>query len=128
MAATSSGAVKAFLEAQGLGVAVYRDVAPASAVLPYVTVQEGISLVPEDHGDHGADAAVTELVQVDLWQAQGAETYTLPDAVVGALHGAVLTQHPKHVYGCVVRSAVRLIEPKTNDVHLAITTALRRAI
>lgn len=128
MAATTAGAVKAYLETQRLGLAVYRDIAPAAASLPHVTVQEVISLVPEPLGDHGADPAVTELVQVDLWQTQGSETYTLPDAVVGALHGAVLTQHPKHVHGCVVRSAVRLVEPTENVVHLAITVALRRAI
>lgn len=97
MSATVAGAIKALVEAAGLGVAAYRDVAPPGATLPYVLIREGIAVTTEPSGDFGAPGPyeVREEVQVDVVQAwknpqTGArlEVYGLADAVAGALRGA----------------------------------------
>lgn len=138
MAATTAGAVKALLEAQGLGISVHRDQAPDNQTLPYVSVTESVSLTPDQGGDLGDTRAtryVTELVQVDLWQhwrdpSSGAmsESYTLPSAIVAALQGASLPTAPTRVYGVTVDSVVRLLERDTNLTHHAITVRVRRAL
>lgn len=78
MSLTLAGAIKAELEGLGWGLAVFRDGAPRrrdgtlATGYPYLTVQEGIALVTERHGDQGdpdADLAVAEQAQLDLWQA-----------------------------------------------------------
>ncbi|MFI6979312.1 hypothetical protein ACIBSV_12100 [Embleya sp. NPDC050154] len=118
MAATTGGAIKAHLEAAGLGIRVYRDGPAPGTALPYIAVTEGISLVPSvaargDVGDQAADIAVVEQVQVDIIQqartvaGQNAERYDLPAAVYRALDGARLTAHPTHVYGSRVLSMGR---------------------
>lgn len=137
MAATTAGAIKAWLESQSLGLSVHRDQAPAGQALPYATVREAISLTVDDAGDYGdqtADRYVTELVQVDLWQTWRntdgtggiVESYTLPTGVVKALQGAQLLAAPTRVYGVSVDSMVRLLEPDRNLVHHAITVRIRR--
>jgi hypothetical protein len=137
VSATTSGAVKAWLEAQGLGVAVYRDAAPNDrpAPLPYITVSEAVALTPDADGDSGDQTTrhtVTEIAQVDVWQtwrtSQGsvAEDYTLPPSVLRALDGASLPNAPGRVYGCRVTSMVRLLEPDTNVVHHAVTVTVNR--
>lgn len=134
MAATTAGTIKAFLEAQGLGISVYRDRAPEGTPRPYVTVSEAISVVPDDHGDFGQGETVRELAQVDVWQPwrnpdrSNAESYTLTPAVFRALHGATLTAAPTHVYGCRVTGSVRLIEDAENVVHDALTVELSRVL
>ena len=134
MAATTAGAVKAFLEAQGLGVSVYRDQAPEDPPFPHVTVREMVSVTVDPHGDFAA-SGVTELAQVDVWQQWRnpstravTESYTLADAVIKRLHGAVLTAAPKHAYGCRVVGATRLIEQDENVAHTAVTIEIRRDI
>lgn len=135
MAATTSGAIKAYLEAQGLGVAVYRDAAPADTALPHITVREGLIVVPDLDGayDTGVSHTVIEDVQVDLWQTwrdgngRPAEDYALPGALTRALRAAGLTAAPTRVYGVTVLSAVRLLEDDENVVHHAVTVRVRRA-
>lgn len=134
MAATTAGAIKAFLEAQGLGVSVYRDIASPGATLPYVTVRESVSVTVDPHGDFAA-TGVTELAQVDIWQewrsttTRGvSESYTLADDVIERLHGAVLSAAPTHVYGSRVIGSSRLLEQEENVVHTAITLEIRRDI
>lgn len=71
MAATLAGLIKAHLEAQGLGVTVFRDGAPADTPHPLVVVTDGIAMAPEHHGDHGnptAHQGEAEQAQVDLYQ------------------------------------------------------------
>jgi len=74
MAATLAGLFKAHLEALGLGVSWYRDGAPAGVAdsgVVFGVVQDGISMVPERHGDHGdplGHQGDIELVQLDLYQ------------------------------------------------------------
>lgn len=137
MSATTAGALKALLEAAGLGVSVHRDAAPDGAVMPYITVSEGLATTPLQHGDVGdaaADTAVAELAQVDVWQAwrtpekANAESYTLVPAVVKALHGAKLPTAPTVVHGMTVDSSVRLLERDSNTVHQAITVRIRRRL
>lgn len=135
MAATTAGALKAFLEGQGLGVSVYRDKAPAGTSRPFITVSEDVSTVPDLSGDFGdVDAPVTvrELAQVDVWQAErsgtAGESYTLVPAVLRALHGADLTAAPKKVYGVRVFDSRRLVEPDNGVVHQAVTVEIRRAL
>lgn len=134
MAATTSGALKAYLEAQGLGVSVYRDRAPEGTALPYITVSEAVSITVDQSGDFGATTTLTavEDAQVDVWQAERngltGESYTLVPAVLRALHGANLTAAPTHVYGVRVTGDVRLVEPDNNIVHEAITVEIHRVL
>lgn len=137
MAASTAGAVKALLEAQGLGISVFRDQAVANATFPYVTVSEDISTVPDGlwNANDDPEGHVSELVQVDIWQQRRnvtthalLESYTLPDAVMRALHGSKLSAAPKAVSGAQVVDRVRLIEPENNIVHTAITLQVRRVL
>lgn len=136
MAATTAGALKAYIESLGLGLAVRRDHAD-TPTYPLVTVHEGVSIVTDASGDFGDMAqpvTVTEQAQVDLWQqwknTSGAvvESYTLPGELIGALHGAQLSAAPTKVYGCRVVGSVRLLERDENVVHHAITVEIHRVI
>lgn len=138
MAATTAGAIKAFIESLGLGVSVYRDGPRPGQGLPYIVVTESISTVPSvsaagDYGDPDASVVVSEQVQVDIVQAardsagRNVERYDLPPLVYRALHGAQLTAHPTHVYGCRVLSMGR-DEIEDNIVRHVITAQLDRAL
>lgn len=129
MSATTSGALKAHIEGLGLNMPAYRDRPPAEAAYPHVTIHEAIVITRErsgDQGDPNAHRAVTELAQVDLWQKVGAESYTLPEALIAGIDGAQLPTAPQRVYGCTVDSMTRLLEIETQLVHHAITVRLRR--
>lgn len=124
MSASSSGAVKAFLEQQRLGVAVYRDAARADTKLPYVTVRERISYVQEPSGDFGdadGQVCVREQLQLDVWQpyrdehGRVVEDYGLVDSLTRLLRGCQLPTHPKRVYGVQVDSAVRVVAADTRN-------------
>lgn len=149
MSATTAGAFKVVVENAGLGLAVYRDRAPRSGPdappepRPYATVSEGISVVPERHGDQGdphADRAVTELIQIDLWERlKGADAYdgrpddpvedpTLIRALLRFLHGCRPVNGPTLTYGVTVDSTVRLVEHDRGVVHHAITVRVRRGM
>lgn len=122
MSATTAGAVKATVEAAGLGLSAYMDGAPERAPLPQVVVQQGVAAPTEPHGDLGdpaADVRVAELVQVDLWQQArtpdpnrpgrtvNAEDPSLADRLHRALHGSRLPTAPTSVAGCVVIARTR---------------------
>lgn len=144
MSASTSGALKALIESLGLSLSAYRDRAPTTevdgvtipAARPNVTISEALSITDDGHG-RDADA-VTELVQVDLWQRlDGAENYsgrstdpveslTLADALRNGLHGAQLSTAPTRAYGVVVDQMVRLVEDDTGIVHHALTVRIRR--
>lgn len=135
MAASISGSLKTLIEAAGLGLAVFRDDAGAAATgSPWVTITEDISTTRDRLGDDGAADALTELVQVDLYQpwradpATGgaAENYALADDLLAVLNGAVLADAPMLVRSCTVDSRVRLVERESNLVHHAYTLRLRR--
>lgn len=137
MSASSSGALKAWLESQGLGISFYRDRAPDNQALPYGTISEGISITSEPafnaHDD--PEGHVREVVQVDLWEqwrnpTTGAvtESYTLADATVLALDGKRATTAPTWVGGMTVVGSVRLVEVEVNTIHTAITVEIRRTL
>ena len=135
MSASTSGALKALIEAAGLGLSAYRDRPSDEHALPYVTIHEEIVLVPDaGANDDSSGATGKETAQVDLWQAwrdpnTGAlvESYTLPRALNAALKGAQLPTAPDLVYGVKVRSRLRLLERDDNVVHHAYTLEIVRA-
>lgn len=117
MAATTGGAFKAYLEAQGLGIPVWRDGKPKdSTVSKYVVVQEGIAIVEEQSGDFGdmslaaAPILVSEDVQIDLYDlarevtvagitTRSIEDYALPGRLERLLRGRGLAPYaPTRVY------------------------------
>lgn len=123
MSATTSGAVKAYLESLGVpGLSVYRDRAPQDATLPLANVQERIALTLDQDGDlmdPDADRGCLEQCQVAVFQAwrdadgRNAESYTLVPQIVRALHGSqLLTTGPNlpnaRVWGVRVRGVTRI--------------------
>lgn len=149
MAATTAGALKAYIEGLGLGLVAYRDAAPSrpdpsgrripSAAFPFVTVREAIALALNADGDLSDPAATVsgrELVQVDLWQSwrdaggkATVESATLPAALAKRLRGARLVPvGTSVVYGITGVSVARLLEEESNVVHHAITCTVHRAV
>lgn len=132
MANSTGGAVKAFIEAQGLGIAAYAREAPQGVAMPYLTIQDGITVTPETafpaHDD--PEGHVAESVQVDVWQLGSAESFTLPDAVARAFLGANLTGLPS--YGpraCQLdHGPIRVPDPDPNVVHHAVTLLVHRTL
>jgi hypothetical protein len=105
MAATTAGALKAWLEAGSLGISFFRDRAPKDQALPFGVIQEAISIVPipmGDHSDQTADRQVTEQAQVSIYEVwrdatgKPAERYDLPSLVYRRLEGALLVDGPHH--------------------------------
>jgi len=143
LSATTSGAIKAFLEAQGLGVTVYADKAPVNTRLvkadgtasPYVVVHEGIAVVPDKLEDGAASTAV-EQIQVEVWMPirnlqSGArlESTTLAQAVAARLIGSRLATAPKVVYGTLVTLiGPRLVTDEDNVVRVPITAEIYRVL
>lgn len=137
MSATTAGALKSFLESQGLGVPAYRLNAPENQAPPYLTIQEAVSVVP--HPDDNpwwdeAESIVVEEAQVDVWQKRKnddntvAESYTLPASVARALHGGLLgTAAPTKVWGMSLVDGPRLLpDPDQNIVHHICTVRILR--
>jgi hypothetical protein len=105
MAATTAGAVRAYLTAAGLTVPVLRDGARPGQALPYVVVQEGTNYVPSptangDYGDPARELVIQELVQVDVVQqardqakgiAPAGEDYQLAERVMWLLSQPTIT-------------------------------------
>lgn len=112
--ATLAGAIKTLLEQLGLGLSVFRDVAPPKAHLPFAVVTEGVSRVPVPTGDVSAsdEIVLREQVQVDVWQGlrspTGAriENYDLGAHVALALNNTRLPTWIHHVYGVRVLNVV----------------------
>lgn len=130
MAATTSGALKAYVEGMGLGLPVFRDGVPTDRqgqqmLPPYMVVHEGLAVVPLSFGDFGdpaRDFTVTELVQLDLWepartpggqapgQATAGEVYTRPRSLLRGLDGATLPASPTRVWSVRVQHFVRTLQ------------------
>jgi uncharacterized protein (DUF736 family) len=119
-----------------LGVAVFRDRAPEGTKPPFITVTEGIAIVPDPSFSQFDDPEhhVVEEAQISIWQAwktsdtAPAESYTLTDRVLAACQGARLPTAPTHVAGFEVRGRVRLVERDANLVHDAIEVEIRRTL
>lgn len=111
--ATLTGAIKTVIEGLGLGVQVFRDIAPPKAHLPYVVVTERVSYQVLPHGDTDAtdELAIREQCQLDVWQplrsSTGArvEAYDLADKIVLAMMTTRLPTWTNHVHGVRVLSA-----------------------
>lgn len=136
MSATTAGALKAWLESQGLGVPWFRDRAPANQPLPYGTIDEGIAIT-EDAAFNSFDdpeGHVVEVATVHLWEqwrdpATGAltESPTLADAVFLALKGKRPTTAPTWVGG-MTADRRRIPEEANNAVHNAFNVTIRRTL
>lgn len=141
MSASLAGAIKAYLETQGLGIGFHRDKAPTLQdgepyPYPYGTINEGVSRTPSRQFNQYDDPEghITELVDVHIWQAKKhadgflAEDSSLPDRTELALRGARLTTAPFQVDGVRVVGSVRVPDPDANVVHDAITVAVDRVL
>lgn len=140
MSATSSGALKAIIEAGGMSVAAYRDAIPTGQTMPVVTIDENVATSQERHGDTGdvdAHAGESELVYVHLWElwrdddGKPAERYELPRKLKATLRNARPfsygpTDAPVRVYGIRIDGHARIVEDEENVVHHTITCTLRR--
>lgn len=134
MAASTAGALKAYLEGKQLGLPWYRDRPPKDQAYPFGTITEEVSLTVVQRAD-----AAAELVQVDLWQlarwpaghAQAgkvAEDSALVRALQGALRRASLSATPTLTYQATLEGSVRLTEPADNLVHHALTVRVNREL
>lgn len=140
MSATSSGALKAIIEAAGLTISAYRDDMPQLAVMPCVTIDENVATSQERHGDSGDPAGhhgESELVNVHLWElwrdgeGKAAERYELVRGLKKALRTARPFIYgpdaaPVRCYGIRVDGHARIVEDENNVVHHTITCTLRR--
>lgn len=139
-AATVGNAIKREIEAS-LAIAAYRDVAPATEVPPFITINDGIVTTPDDRVDGGrANNVATTTVQIDVWEAwrdvagNNAESPTLADDVTRLLHGSRLEAAPMRVYGVTVVSRRRLLDTEAKGathrglVHTAITATVNRLL
>lgn len=138
MSASSAGAIKALLESAGLSIAVYRDQQPAQERLPYVTVLDAISVIPDPaFNQHDDDLGhVIEQAQVDLWERWRDENETflasneLPDAIAQAFRGARFTDPPTQVIGIrLLQGPIRLPpDPQTRILHTTFLVEIRRTL
>lgn len=142
MAATTSGAIKAYLESLALGVPVFRDGPRPGQDYPYIVVTEAVSIGPDgtangDFGDPAAEVNIIEIVTVDLVQRGRAKTgasttknverYGLAEAIAHRLHGCSLPAHPAKVHG-VKATDIDRIPLADNVVRHSITVTLHREL
>lgn len=142
MAATTAGAIKAYLESLGSGVPFFRDGPRPEQAPPYGVVQEAMPITWNatangDFGDPAAPIYVTEVVTVDLIQrartkatavtARNAERYGLAESVARALHGCRLPAHPAPVTAVRVQDIDR-IPISDNRVRHSITVRVERQL
>lgn len=142
MAATTSGAIKAYVEGLGLNLPVFRDGPRPEQAPPYAVVTEGqsIGLAPNGNGDYGdpdAPIEIVEVVTVDVVQrarvkagaatAQNTERYGLVEAVAARLNGCTLPAHPARITAVRMQGIDRLPIADNiarSTIQLAITRTL----
>lgn len=135
MAATTAGALKAFIEGLGLSISVYRDRAPTNLAPPYVTVEEALAVIPDGLEDDAYSTGV-ETATVHVWMSWKntttgalAESQTLVRDIVRGLQGQSLPAAPTRVYAVLVRhEGPRMVDEEENVVHVPITVELMRAL
>lgn len=142
MAASTSGAIKAYLEALAFGVPVFRDGPREGQTEPYIVVQEGLPAARNltasgDFGDPTADIPITETVVVDLVQQARVKTgpkttrvterYGLAEAIGHALHGCTLPASPARVTSVRLTDIDR-IPIEDNKVRHSITVQVERVL
>ena len=138
MAASTAGALKAYIESLGLSLPAFRDKKPTGQDLDrWVEITEDVSTVPDGafNAFDDPDGHVSELAGVDLYQRRmhpvtgvNTESYTLPDDLTKALNGARLTAGRTNVSGVTVVGRNRVPDPDTNIVHHALTVQVRRTL
>ena len=103
--ATVSGSIKYLIESAGLGVTVFRDLAPPKAPCPLVVITEGVAWKILPHGDTDAELVIREQAQVDIYQAlkaadgTRAEVIGLEDHICWLIHRSKLTSWLITCYG-----------------------------
>lgn len=142
MAATTSGALKARIEALGLKVPMFRDGAREGQACPFGVVTEAVSIGLDrrgngDFGDPNAPITIIETATIDIIQnartqataatAPNAERYGLAETIAHHLHGRPLPAHPAKV------TAVRVIDIdrfpiKDNRTRTSITVEIHRQL
>lgn len=142
MAATTGGAIKAYLESLSLNVPVFRDGPRPGQAYPYVVVTEGVSVGVDgqangDFGDPDREMNVIEIATVDLIErarvktgattTKNTERYGLGEALAHALHGCSLPAHPARVHGVIVQGVDR-IPLADNVVRHSIAVRLHREL
>lgn len=135
MAATTGGALKAYIEGLGLSISVYRDRAPTNLAPPYVTVDESLSVIPDSLEDATYSTGV-ETATVHVWmpwknQSTGAlaESQTLVRDIVRGLQGHSLPAAPTRAYAVLVQhQGPRMVDEEENVVHVPITVEIWRQL
>lgn len=133
MSSSTSAALKAYLEQQGLGVPVFRLRAPQLKVdgspqgLPYIVVIDGIADAPERTGDD-RQRRTTELLQVDVYEDRHNESPTLAKDAFRSMDGAKLPTSPQRVYRVELQGRLRFDDPALDVIRNTITVAIRRKL
>lgn len=141
MAATTEGAIKAYLEGLALGVPFFREGPRTGQAPPYGLVQrQNIRMNTAANGDFGdpnADLSVVELLTVDLIQparvqtsatvAKNAERYGLAEVLAAALHGCTLPAAPSPVTAVRVQDVDRF-PVADNKIRESITVEVHRRL
>jgi hypothetical protein len=142
MAASMSGALKAFIEGLGLSLSCFEDRPPESQLPPYAIIHPGVAKTPavaqSTFDTSGSPDPIIETAQVSVWQVwkdgagASAENRTLVDAVADGLDGSSLLKSgsgapPWKVWGVVVTLVgPRLLDYEANLVHTPITIEIFR--
>jgi hypothetical protein len=128
--ATLAGSIKTAIETAGLGVQVFRTMAPPGAHLPFCVVQEGIAWATWVQGDTDAldETTVREQVQVDIYQGlrgpdgQRTEDPNLEDRICFVLGKTRLPTWVHHVFGVTVIARSRVVDEGDSNVKRTIVT------
>lgn len=141
MAATTEGALKAFLEGLGSGVPAFRD-GPREGQAPpfWVIEQQDIAVnavAAGDFGDPDAELSVVETLTVDLIElarlragarvAKNAQRYGLAEVTARALHGCRLPAAPGPITAVRFRGLDRF-PIADNRVRSSITVEVHRPL
>lgn len=141
MAATTEGAIKAFLEGLGSGVPAFRD-GPREGQAPpfWVIEQQDVTVNPVpagDFGDPAAEVSVVEILTVDLIEqariqtgsttTKNAQRYGLAEVTAKALHGCRLPAAPGPVTAVRFRDIDRFPIAE-NRVRSSITVEVHRPL
>ena len=132
--ATVSGALKYVIESAGLGVTVFRDLAPPEAPLPLVVITEGVAwnVVPSGDTDAEGELRVREQAQVDIYQAlrkpdgTRAEQIGLEDHICWLLHRTKLPSWLITCYG--VQILTRSAQASDNLRRTIVTVQIDRLL
>jgi len=132
--ATVSGAIKYVIESAGLGVTVFRDLAPPKAPLPLAVITEGVAwnVLPMGDTDIEGELTIREQAQVDIYQALRrpdggrAEVIGLEDKICWLLHRTKLPSWLIVCYG--VQILTRSAQASDNLRRTIVTVQIDRLL